>query len=163
MDWDALAWLFAGAVTLHNVEEAVLLPRWSRTVSRWSVPVATTDFRFAVVVLTVLAYACAWISIRGQLFATYVLCGYALAMLLNAFIPHLAATIALRRYAPGTATAFCFNVPVASLLLYGAVTQHRIEFVTFAWGGPLTVIAIVSAIPLLFALGRRLRAWTGSS
>jgi hypothetical protein len=32
MDFVSLSWLFALAVTLHNVEEALFLPAWSRKV-----------------------------------------------------------------------------------------------------------------------------------
>lgn len=156
MAWETLAWLFAVAVTLHNVEEAVFLPRWSRHAGRWHLPVGAAEFRFAVAVLALLAYVCAWLSVTGSRIGTYVLCGYALAMFLNVFIPHLAATAALRRYAPGTATALAFNLPVTSLLLAGAVEQRRIDLAIFAWAGPLTVGGIMLSIPALFMIGRAL-------
>ena len=56
MDFVLLSGLFALAVTLHNLEEALLLPTWSRSAGRWHHPVGAREFRFAVAVLTVFAY-----------------------------------------------------------------------------------------------------------
>jgi hypothetical protein len=39
------------------------------------------------------------------------------AVLANVLIPHLALTVALRSYMPGTATAVALNLPVLSLLV----------------------------------------------
>jgi hypothetical protein len=153
MSWPVLAWLFALAVTLHNAEEAILLPVWSRKAGRWHVSVAAADFRFAVLVLTAAAFVCAWLSDHGSTVGDYLLCGYALAMLLNVFVPHLAATIVLWRYAPGTGTALGLILPTASLLLWRGLAEGRIELARFAWAGPLTVAVILLSIPLLFALG----------
>jgi hypothetical protein len=85
--------------------------------------------------------------------ADYLLSGYALAMLVNVVFPHLAATFGLRRYAPGTATAVLFNLPVTALLLQQAFAEGRIEPNTFLWAGPLTAIVIAMSIPVLFAAG----------
>ena len=111
------------------------------------------EFRFAVAALTLLAYGCAaWASAGGAIGA-YLICGYALAMALNVFAPHLAATVAMRRYAPGTATAVLFVLPVSISLLSEAARQDRIAPSVFLWSGPLTVLAILAAIPGLFRMG----------
>lgn len=47
-------------------------------------------------------------------------------MLLNVFISHVAATIALRSYAPGTATALLFNLPLGGWFLYRSVSYGGI-------------------------------------
>jgi hypothetical protein len=41
---------------------------------------------------------------RQGSFGTYLVAGYALAMLLNVLFPHVAASVALRRYTPGVVT-----------------------------------------------------------
>jgi hypothetical protein len=157
-----LVLLFVGAVTVHNAEEAIWLPNWSLTAGRWHVPVAEPDFRFAVAALTLLAYACAALAIAGSMIGDYLICGYALAMALNVFVPHLAATVALKRYAPGTATALLVNLPVMGLVLWQGTAEHRVDLARFAWTGPLTVVAILASIPLLFALSAWLRGhWHG--
>jgi len=154
MTFSGLAWLFALAVTLHNLEEGVWLPGWSKSAGRWHAAVGAGEFRFAVIVLTLFAYICVGLAVAGSRLGAYLVSGYALAMALNVVMPHLLATIVMRRYAPGTATAVLFNLPIALLLLRAAFVEGRVSLAVFAWAGPLTVIAIVASIPGLFALGR---------
>lgn len=158
MSYPALGWLFAFAVTLHNAEEALLLPKWSMRAGRWHAPIGAFEFRFAVLILTFLAYGAAYLSATQgpRTVAAYALAGYALAMLLNVFMPHLLATIALRQYAPGTATAKLLNLPVCSALLYVGVEDGYIEASKFAWYGPISVAVILASIPILFLVGRKL-------
>jgi len=158
MDFVFLAWLFAGAITLHNLEEAIWLPAWSEKAGRWHHEVGAREFRFAVVVLTLLAYVFAWAAVAygRESFGAYLLSGYALAMLLNVLFPHVAATIIMRRYAPGTLTALFFNLPVTLLLLRQGLQEGYIHLQRLVWAGPLVVAGIMVSIPVLFHLGRRL-------
>ena len=157
MNFPLLSGLFAGAITLHNLEEALWLPRWSQSAGRWHHPVGAREFRFEVGVLTALAYVATGLSVVGgkESVGAYFIAGYALAMLLNVFFPHLLATLIMRRYAPGTATALLLNLPATLLLLIGGFQQGYIRLSTFMWAGPLVVAAILGSIPLLFAIGRR--------
>lgn len=158
MDFVFLAWLFALAITVHNLEEALLLPEWSKTAGKWHRPVGVREFRFAVIVLTIGAYgAVGWALICAkESWGAYVLSGYALAMFLNVLFPHVTATVVTRRYAPGTLTALLFNLPVTMLLLRQGLQEGYIQMQCFAWTGPLVVVGILASIPALFALGRRL-------
>lgn len=158
MDFVISAWLFALVITVHNLEEALLLPAWSQKAGRWHHPVGAREFRFAVSVLTILAYLAAGLTaVYGkESFGAYLLSGYALAMLLNVFFPHVIATAAMRRYAPGTLTALLLNLPVSLFLLYRGFQDGYIHYQRFVWLGPLVVLGIIVLIPLLFALGRRL-------
>ncbi len=159
MSFSLLSWLFAAAITLHNLEEALWLPRWSQSAGRWHHPVGEREFRFAVGVLTAIAYIAACLSVLGgkESKGAYLIAGYALTMLLNVFFPHLLATLIMRRYAPGTATSLLLNLPITVLLLYQGLQQSYIRLSTLIWAGPLVVAAILGTIPLLFAIGRR--AW----
>ena len=156
MTFPLLSWLFAGAITLHNLEEALLLPGWSQSAGRWHHPVGVREFRFAVGVLTALAYIAAVLSVVGgkESVGAYFIAGYALAMLVNVLFPHLLATLVMRRYAPGTATALLLNLPVTVLLLYRGFQDSYIRLPAFLWAGPLVVAAILGSIPLLFTIGR---------
>lgn len=156
MTYPLLCWLFVAAITIHNMEEALLLPRWSQSAGRWHHPVGEREFRFAVSVLTALAYIAAVLSVVGgkETVGSYFIAGYALAMLANVFFPHLLATLVMRRYAPGTATALLLNLPVTVLLLYQGFQQGYIRLPTFLWAGPVVVAAILASIPLLFSIGR---------
>ncbi|MFZ1102245.1 MAG: HXXEE domain-containing protein [Hyphomicrobiaceae bacterium] len=157
-----LAWLFVLVVALHNLEEAIWLPAWSPAAGRWHHPVGNSEFRFAVLVLTLLAAGAAELATlqgKGSLGA-YLVTGYALAMLLNVLFPHLLATLVLRRYMPGTATAVLLNMPVTIALLESGIREGYIELHAFAIYGSLVVVGIVSSIPILFWIGRK---WSAAS
>src|ERR1700737_3100498 len=113
-----LLWMFPIALTLHNLEEAVWLPAWSQHAGFWDSPVGPTEFRIAAALLTILVYAVTYWSSRTakESIGTYVLAGFAFAMLLNVIF-HVAATVALRGYAPGVVTAVLINTPVMGYLL----------------------------------------------
>jgi hypothetical protein len=158
MSLSQLGWLFALGVVVHNVEEALLLPAWSARAGRWHIRVGTGEFRFAVAVLSLAVVIVAWLASVGASGSAgaYIMAGYALAMVLNVLVPHLVATVALRTYAPGTATALLLNLPLGSWFIYRSLAEGYVEPAVFAVTGPATVLFIVISIPLLFALGRRL-------
>lgn len=158
MSFAALGAAFVIAIGLHNLEEAIWLPAWSLRAGRWHAPVGAREFRFAVAVLTALAaLAFALALMQGpESFGAYFLSGYALAMLLNVVAPHLGATLAMRRYMPGTATALLLNLPVTALLLRAAFGEGQVSTPVFFWAAPLVVVAILASIPPLFMIGRRI-------
>jgi uncharacterized membrane protein len=158
MTMSLLGWLFAIGVIVHNTEEALLLPPWSARAGRWHAPIGRGPFRFAVAVLSAAVLIAAWLATVGgpRSFGAYFIAGYGLTMALNVFIPHVAATVALRSYAPGTATGLLFNLPLGSLLVYRSLIEGYVEPSVFAIAGPVTVLCIVASIPLLFAAGRKL-------
>jgi hypothetical protein len=150
--------MFTLGVLLHNTEEALYLPAWSNFPGKWYRPIAARTFRIAIVLfsaLVLLFTTLAAASDSGSI-AAYIMAGYVLAMVLNAACPHALATLVMRRYMPGTATALLLNVPLGLLYLHQALAQHRIDPHTFLWTGPATVLAIVMILPLLFAIGRNL-------
>lgn len=153
-----LQWLFPIIVTLHNLEEAIWLPSWSQTAGKWHSKVGKQEFRFAVFVLTILAYGLTYLSWSSgpESIWTYLNCGYMLAMLLNVFLPHLIATIAMRRYCPGVWTGIILNLPINSLLLYLAFHEKWIMCEKFILFSLITVLAILLSIPFLFFLGRKI-------
>jgi hypothetical protein len=162
MTFLVLTWLFVLAMAVHNLEEAIWLPAWSQRIgqqgSRWHRPVGASEFRFAVLVLTAAAAAAALAANVGgkQSLGAYLVCGYALAMLLNVIFPHVLACLVLREYAPGTLTAILLNAPACALLLELALRERYVDARVFLWAGPLVVLTIAGAIPLLLAIGRRL-------
>ncbi|WP_044642522.1 HXXEE domain-containing protein [Risungbinella massiliensis] len=153
-----LQWLFPVIVTLHNLEEAIWLPGWSKKAGKWHVKVGKREFQFAVVVLTVLAYGLTYLSwsTGPESIWTYLNCGYMLAMLLNVFFPHLLATMVLRQYAPGVVTGILINLPINFLLLSLAFQEKWFIKEKFLLIAPITVLAILLSIPVLFFLGRKI-------
>jgi hypothetical protein len=154
----AILWLFTAGVLVHNTEEALYLPAWSARAGSWHVCVSAGAFRFAVAVLSAaLVCIAAAASLSGpRSVAAYLFAGYVLAMLLNVLAPHVIATVAMRTYMPGTATAVLLNLPLGCLFLGRALSENSIELKVFAWSAPLTALVIAASIPVLFAVGRRL-------
>ena len=155
MNFVQLAKLFALAITLHNLEEAWLLPEWSQSAGLFHPPVGTLEFYFTVAVLTVFAYAAVYLAIVNgkESVGAYLLEGYALAMLLNVFFPHILATVVSRRYAPGTITALFLNLPITILLLRQGLKEKYVHMNRLTKVGPLVVLGILVAIPVLFVFG----------
>lgn len=149
--------MFLLAVTLHNLEEAVWLPDWSQQAGRWHRPVEKIPFRFAVLVLTLLAYLCAYLGLMGgkQSVGIYLLGGYAFVMLVNVFFPPLLAAVWLQQYVPGLGTALALNLPVCSGLLFVVLKEDYVS----PW--PLLITGCIFAggalilIRVLFKLGER--------
>jgi hypothetical protein len=159
MEFTGLCWLFVLALTVHNIEEAIYLPAWSKHAERWHRPVNAAEFRFAVTVITVAAYVLSGlVTIMGkQSVPAYLMAGVAFTMLLNIVIPHGAATLLLRRYAPGLATALLLNLPASAALLYVGFQSDYISLPQFLWSAPLVALAIVGSLPLLFWIGRQVK------
>jgi hypothetical protein len=160
MNFVQSGWLFAIAVIVHNLEEAIWLPDWSRTAGRWHPAVGNAEFRFSVIVLTLLAIlSVALATVQGkESLGAYLVAGYALAMLLNVLLPHVVASLVRRSYMPGTATAVLLNLPVTLYVLTLAFREGYIEPHAFVIFGPAIVVVIVALIPLLFWLGRKIQA-----
>jgi hypothetical protein len=158
MSLETIGWLFTLGVLVHNTEEALYLPGWSAHAGRWHARVEAMEFRFAIFVLSgllVIFAAAASLSGAGSVSA-YLMAGFVLAMVLNVFMPHLLATIFLRKYMPGTITALLLNLPLGVIYLVKALLERNIEPKIFAWSGPLTVLLILASIPALFLVGRKL-------
>jgi hypothetical protein len=154
----SISWIFTLGVLMHNTEEALYLPAWSANAGKWHAPVGPKEFRFAVCVLSVLLIFIATAASLSQAdsIAAYLMSGYVLAMVLNAFIPHVLASVVMHKYMPGTATAVLLNLPFGLLYLRQALSEHTIELQVFYWVGPLVVLSILASIPVLFAVGRKL-------
>ena len=129
MSFQSLLWFFPIAVTLHNAEEAIWFPEWTKRTSRWPAPVEPGVFRFAAVVFTIVAFAVTWLSARSgkQTVWTYLAFGYMVAVIANALVPHIALTLAMRRYMPGVVTGAFLNLPVLSLLVVLALREGYVS------------------------------------
>jgi hypothetical protein len=156
MSFQNLLWLFPLVATLHNAEEALWFPSWSKRAGRWHDPIAPGVFRFAVAVLTVLAFAVTCLSAFSgkQTVWTYLVFGYMTAMLANVLIPHIAVTVAMRSYMPGVATGVALNLPVLSLLVALALRQGYVSGWKAAAYSVLVAGFLLLSIPVLFKLGK---------
>lgn len=153
------ALLLALAATAHNVEEMIWLPGFPHPPAlRWDVPARA--FRFAAAVITLAFWAAALALASGlpalEGVSEPVVAGFALAVIVNAFLPHLALTLVLRRYHPGTASGLLLVVPAALLYLTAINASQRIGDPAFLAWAAAGAAGLAAAVPLLLALGRRL-------
>ncbi|MGO8758710.1 MAG: HXXEE domain-containing protein [Terracidiphilus sp.] len=161
MSTACLAFLFAAAVTLHNLEEAFFLPRWLRAHRRIRFDPNPTAYWVG----TTLASILVWIAALGAVLRPavpafhFALAGSALGVAINAVLPHLAESLIQRSYMPGTATGILFNLPLAVFLLrvqLGAGPASPASFWLQAMlYAALLGIAVFGSLYALHALFRR--------
>ncbi len=118
--------LFGIGATLHNLEEAMDLVSWARSHLRlWFEPNPKIYW-----VLTSLVSVVIWVPIVGicvfpesSSFQS-VLSGFALAMAINAVLPHLVLSLIKHSYSPGVGTGMLFNLPLGVLLIHEQLNAH---------------------------------------
>ena len=149
--------LFLFCFSLHNLEEALWLPAWSKHAKKYHKEVAENEFRFAVIVVTILGYL---ITFQFMLFpmadvSRFIYCGFVLMMVANVFFPHIAATAVLRRYAPGAITGIFLNAPVGIYIL--AEKIKNTDDLTGAFiSGVIISVVVLSSLKYLFIAGGKL-------
>jgi len=150
--------LFPLAILLHNIEEAIWLPKWSKLTKKYHKPVKADDFRFAVVIVTVLAYLATLLLLifnDVNLFK-YIYFGFLGSMILNAIFPHLVMTIVLKKYAPGLLTGLFINIPFNSYIIYVAVENSYIQMREIIISTVFVGISILLLLPVLFKVSNLL-------
>jgi len=166
LSFDLLQWLFPIVLTAHNLEEAIMQPGFTaRHASRLRWKVGASEFRFAIVVVTIAGWAVTYLSWRGgrESVGSYLLFGCVVATLANVLVPHIPAAFVFRGYVPGLVTAVLLNLPVMWLLATLAVREGWVsggKAVLYGVGVPLGTVAL---IPGLFALGRMRRGWKAAA
>lgn len=144
-------WLFPVATSLHNLEEALTMPSWS--LAHGQGLVSEGGFRFALIVLTALAWLTTALAARRGGRWERANEGYQGAMLANVLLPHLFGAILLGGYVPGLLTALCLSLPVDGGLLASSVRGGRSTPGRILASSALAGTALLAAIPALFAAG----------
>lgn len=155
--------LFCFAITLHNLEEAIWLPRWSQTSSQFQKPVTSSEFHFAVLVITILAYlsACSYLYIPNSDLTKWIFIGFLGSMILNAIFPHLIATVFMKKYAPGLLTGLLLNIPINSFIIYQLFAENLIVWKELILSTLVIGIILLALIPLLFKVGGKISSNLG--
>ncbi len=83
----------------------------------------------------------------------YVFFGFAAAMLLNVFVPHIPATVIFGQYTPGVVSAVFLNLPVMSVLLYKAVKDGWVSGARAVRYALLVPVVLAGMIAGLFIMG----------
>ncbi len=81
--------------------------------------------------------------------------------LVNVFVPHLAATLWLRRYTPGVVSAVLVNLPLSWVLLRAAVREGVVTRAGLAVFGVSAALALGVLAGALLALGTMLQRLLG--
>jgi hypothetical protein len=149
-------WLFPIAFAIHNIEEAIWFPPFSKSAGKFHKPVERFEFTFAVITLTILSLIITILFfINGKLsIACYMYFAFNFGMLINVFFPHFIATIVLRKYCPGLLTGVVLLIPTTVfILLYGYEEEYflfpKFWFVTIPF-----VFLVTGSIPFLFKVGK---------
>lgn len=156
-------WLFPIVFTIHNIEEALWLPDFSKKAGKYHKPVDTFEFVFAVVVLTLIALiiTVSFYAAGKQSISSYLFFAFNFGMFINVFFPHLVATIALKKYCPGLLTGLLLLAPTTAYLLWYGYQNRYFEFPTF-WLITIPFAGlVVGSIPIWFRVGRQLEKVLG--
>ena len=140
------------------MEEALWLPRWSQHSSQFQKPVSSSEFHFAVIVITVLAYLSAFSYLYNPEsdFSKWIFIGFLGSMIFNAIFPHLIATILMKKYAPGLLTGLLLNIPINSLVIYQMFVEKLIVWKELIISTLVIGIILLALIPLLFKVGSKI-------
>jgi len=154
----ALKLIFLFGFTIHNLEESIWLPEWSKHAKKIHEPVERNQFIFAVTIVTIIGYLVTVVEIidntTGNIFS-YIYLGFIGMMGLNTILPHLAATILLKKYAPGLITALLLNLPLSIIIIARYIVAGiNVYFLILAIMA-FTVITL-SLLKPLFKLGDKL-------
>jgi hypothetical protein len=156
-----LLWLVPILLTIHNLEEAVVMPAFIEkrnasvpgSMREIIPPVTYKQFLIALVIITVLPYLVAlfWLS-RG--WAIYLLVGFQVVMLINVFA-HTLMAMFLRGYAPGLITALLINLPFSFYLLRRALKEKWMSKRAVLWMFPIGLLVhgpVLAGLMLLSGL-----------
>jgi hypothetical protein len=119
----ALLWLVPIFLTIHNLEEALVMPAFIErrnaavpaALGKIIPPVTYKQFLIALAIITIIPYLITlfWLNSR---WALYLLSGLQVVMLINVFA-HTLMALFLRGYVPGLITALIINLPFSLYLL----------------------------------------------
>ena len=150
--------LFLLGFSLHNIEEALWLPQWSKHARKYNKEVSANEFRFAVIIVTAIGYLLTFqyfIFAPSFALSKYIYLGFLLLMVANVIFPHLIATLVLKKYAPGTITGVLLNAPLGIYILLKEITKTD-EVVFVVISGVILAIIFLLLINQCFKLGKNL-------
>ncbi|HEY6141853.1 MAG TPA: HXXEE domain-containing protein [Flavobacterium sp.] len=129
---DLLILILPFAFTLHNIEEVFGMEKWTKSIPSFiHSPVTTRQFAIAVSLFTLLGFVIILPKNYYQTEMQYLLIvtGFSGMLFLNVFIPHLIATIYLKKYAPGVITGLLINLPVTIAILWTVYRTQKLTIV----------------------------------
>jgi len=149
--------IFLICFTLHNIEEAVWLPEWSKYAGRFHPQTGKNEFKFAVTVVTLSGYLITyafWKWGSSNEIIRYLYLGFVMMMCFNAVFPHLTAAVVLKKYAPGLLTGIFLNLPVGLYVVFFSNPEH-LELHKLILGFAVYSGATLLSLRPLFKIGRK--------
>ncbi|MBN1531091.1 MAG: HXXEE domain-containing protein [Spirochaetes bacterium] len=137
--------------TAHNLEEALGMAEWSRRFpGPFNPPVTETQFHIAVSLVTLFGIAAVIASrlFRGGRYFVFAMTALNSVLLINAFFPHILATVINGSPAPGVFTAVLLYLPVCTYLLMRTFRERLIsrkEYAAALVAGPVIGLAVTAA------------------
>lgn len=154
-DLTILSLFFIFGITLHNAEEALWLPQWSRYAGKFRKPVARNEFLFAAIVITMLAYLATGLFLLypDMPVFKYAFLGFVGGMIVNVIVVHLLSTIIVRKYSPGLVTGIFLLIPFDTLILLNAINMGITGIYEVIVSTAIMAVLLIAIIPVLFKLG----------
>jgi hypothetical protein len=148
--------LFVLAITIHNIEEALWLPAWSKYAKRFIKQIDAQEFRFALLMVTILALlvTSAFIAFPQNEITRYIYFGFLGTIMVNVIIPHLVATVVLKRYCPGLISGLLLNLPINGFIIFHALDRNIINLFEVIVSTLIVGILLLISLPLLFRIGK---------
>ena len=150
--------LFLLSFTLHNIEEALWLPDWSKYAKKFHPVVEKNEFHFAVLVITVIGYILTFLFLifgGSSEIIKYLYFGFLLGMCLNAIFPHFIAMLILKRYSPGTITGILLNIPIGIYIIFLKYNESLNNYKLWLGFIIFSIVALAILKPL-FKIGKRI-------
>jgi hypothetical protein len=162
LSYRSLQWLVFLCVALHNLEEGLAAKAYFPKVKdllRDSVPatvlaavpslgqfyIALAGATLVPLMLTLIATAGRPTRLKSHLVALV-----AVALLLNVFIPHVPAAVALGGYAPGVATAVLVNLPFSIYFLRRSLHEGHVDRRGLVITAAIAFSILLLGVPLLW-------------
>ena len=113
--------------TIHNIEEALWLTKWSQLHSPLKSKQTQKQFIFSVSVITLIGWSFYILFVFFPSQNTiYLFYAFLAAMIVNAIFPHLALSIRTKTYMPGLGTAILLLIPTYSFMILNAIKNDTI-------------------------------------
>lgn len=146
MSGKRLLWLVPIFLTIHNLEEAVLMPPFLEkrnaavpaSLREIIPPVTYKQFLTALIIITIIPYLIALLWL-GSKWAVYLLVGFQVVMLINV-IAHVMMALFVGGYAPGLVTALAINLPFSFYLLRRVVAEKWLSRRAVVWMFPVGLL-----------------------
>jgi hypothetical protein len=149
LSFERILWLVPVFLMLHNLEEAPFMEDWSKRLPIKIHPtVSTRQFTIAVTFLTLAGFLLTYLGLTYMTEPTgyWLILGIQAILLVNAFIPHIAATLRFRMYSPGTVTAILITIPFSYYLFRRAFEEQIL-----GWSEFWILLAIAPFAMVVFA------------